>query len=958
MTNTLETSGADDTSADAAEASKRKLLAVVVALVEELHPGRGVRRVGLDSSLDRDLALDSLGRVELVGRLEREFGVGLPERVVASADTPRDLLRALSQATATPGSSRAVQVSAGFLEAGSRAAMDEDEPAPERSRTLIEVLDWHVDRHPERLHITLLSADGEPEELTYGGLAERARLVAGGLQELGLDPGQAVGLMLPTELDYFAAFYGVLMAGGVPVPLYPPARPSQIEDHLRRQAGILTTARARYLIAMPAVLKLGRLLKAHAATLDRVVTVAELSASRPARSLPKVLETDTAFLQFTSGSTSDPKGVILTHANLLANLRSIGCAADLSSDDVVASWLPLYHDMGLIGAWMGSLYFAMRLVLMSPLAFLTRPSRWLWAVHNYRATISAAPNFGFELCLKKVEDSEIEGLDLSSWRASLNGAEPVSADTVYRFTEHFSACGYGSGTMMPVYGLAECSLALAFPPVGREVRIDAIDREVLGRSGRAVPAASADAAADTEGEALRFVGCGFPLPDHEIRIVDSTGAEVGERQEGSIEFRGPGATSGYFRNPAATKKLFHGNWLDSGDLGYIAEGELFVTGRAKDLIIRAGRNIYPQELEEAVGAVEGVRKGCVAVFGSTDPESGTERLVVLVETRLAAKGERDHLRDRIQELAVELVGTPADDVALVEPQTVPKTSSGKLRRAASRELYESGKHRRRGPAWWQVARLAVSGARPQLARTGRAARELAYAGRFWAVVGLAAVPVTAALVVVPRLARRRRVAREAAKRVAQLTSTPIQISGAEYLSSAGPWVMVANHSSYLDGFALTATLPTQGAFLAKSELQNSFLAKLLLDRLGTLFVERFDPNKGVEDIRRAADTLRSGQSLLLFPEGTFDRAPGLRPFRLGAFALAAETGVPVVPVAIRGTRSVLRGDKWFPRKGAVKVTVGEPIEADGKDLAAAARLRDAVRDVILRHCGEPDLQSS
>ncbi len=929
-----------------------RLLAVIVALVEEFHPGRGARKVGLDSSLDRDLALDSLGRVELVGRLEREFGVGLPERVVTSAETPRDLLRAIAQAASTGTTAASGPTAVPMTVDIASATEGEAEGAPDRAQTLLEVLDWHVERHPERTHITLLSAKGEPEELTYGALAERARRVAGGLQGLGLDPGQAVGLMLPTELDYFAAFYGVLMAGGVPVPLYPPARPSQIEDHLRRQAGILSTAQARYLITIPPVLKLGRLLKAHVETLDRVVTVAELGASEPACNLPRVAETDVAFLQFTSGSTSDPKGVILTHANLLANLRSIGRAAELSSDDVVSSWLPLYHDMGLIGAWMGSLYFAMRLVLMSPLTFLTRPSRWLWAVHNYRATISAAPNFGFELCLKKVEDSEIEGLDLSSWRASLNGAEPVSAETVRRFYKRFSAYGYGEGTMMPVYGLAECSLALAFPPVGRRPRIDTVDREALAGSGRATPAGAED------DDAPRFVGCGFPIPDHEVRIVDSTGAEVGERQEGRIEFRGPGATSGYFRNPAATRKLFRGDWLDSGDLGYIAEGELFVTGRAKDLIIRAGRNIYPQELEEAVGTVDGVRKGCVAVFGSTDRQNGTERLVVLAETRLTDEDERHRLRDRIQELALELVGTPADDVALVPPQTVPKTSSGKLRRSASRDLYESGKLRRRGPAWWQMARLAASGAKPQLARTGRAARELAYAGRFWAVVGLAAVPVGAAMVLLPKLARRRRVAREAARRVAQLTSTPIQVTGAEHLSGNGPWIVVANHASYLDGFALTASLPTEGAFLAKSELQDSFLAKLLLERLGTLFVERFDPSKGVEDIRKAADHLRAGQSLLLFPEGTFDRAPGLRPFRLGAFVLAAETGIPVVPVAIRGTRSVLRGDKWFPRRGAIKVTVGESLRASGNDLAAAARLRDAAREVILRHCGEPDLQTT
>ncbi|MCP4205091.1 MAG: AMP-binding protein [bacterium] len=927
------------------------MLQVVVQVADELHPGSRRRRVTLDSSLERDLAIDSLGRVELVGQIERAFDLALSERVMATAETPRDLLRAAVAAVATGRPSSAAARSVDTV----TAVLGDAEPAPERAETLVEVLGWHANRHPERSHVAFLAERDQIEDLTYGALFERGKGVARALRELGLESEQTVGLMLPSGLDYFASFFGILMAGGVPVPLYPPARLSQIEDHLRRQAGILNTAQARFLITVAEVMPLARLVRAHVGSLTRVMTPAELTVDGPTASLPVVRANDIAFLQFTSGSTADPKGVILTHANLLANLRSIGRAAELTPNDRVVSWLPLYHDMGLIGAWMGSLYFAMPLTLMSPLAFLARPARWLQAVHRYRATLSAAPNFAYELCLKKIEDDEIQGLDLSSWRGSLNGAEPVSPRTIEEFTERFAPYGYRPGTMMPVYGLAECSLALAFPPIGRGPVVDRVDREQLAVAGRAEPVSHDGGEDYDDADALSFVGAGFTLIDHEIRIVDSTGAEVGERHEGKIQFRGPSATSGYFRNPEATRKLFDGDWLDSGDLGYIAAGELFVTGRAKDLIIRAGRNIYPQELEEVVGNLPGVRKGCVAVFGSKDPKTGTERLVVLAETRETDETVRQELRERIQQAAVDLVGTPADDVSLVPPRAVPKTSSGKLRRAAGRELYEGGKLERRGPAWLQVARLAASGARPQIVRTGRAARELAHAGRFWAVVGLAAVPVAASLILLPKLARRRRLAGGAARQIARLTSTPIQVAGVEHLEGDGPWIVVANHASYLDGFALTATLPTQGSFLAKRELKDSFLARLLLERLGTLFVERFDPSKGVQDIRRAAETLRQGQSLLLFPEGTFDRAPGLRPFRLGAFMLAAESGVPVVPVAIRGTRSVLRGNKWFPRKGQISLTIRPPIRAQGSDMAAAAKLRDAVRAEILDYCGEPDL---
>ncbi|HEY4562662.1 MAG TPA: AMP-binding protein, partial [Thermoanaerobaculia bacterium] len=443
------------------------VLEIVQGLSRELQPQRRGHAVSLDSSLERDLGLDSLGRVELLARLERSFGVRLPEGLLGTAETPRDLLQALAAAhpAAAPGE--------GF---GTIEPLGGGEAAPDRTRTLLEVLDWHARRHPDRRHILFYPGDGEPEELTYGELARRARAVAAGLVHLGVEPGRAVGIMLPTGLEYFAAFFGSQLAGGVPVPLYPPARKSQIEDHLRRQAGILRTAEAEVLITFPEVLTLARLLGAQLPGL-RVVTVEQLAAGPVPLTLPPVRGEDVAFLQFTSGSTGNPKGVVLTHGNLLANLRAIGKGADIRPDDVVVSWLPLYHDMGLIGCWMGSLYFGMPLVLMSPLSFLARPSRWLWAIHRHRATLSAAPNFAYELCTAKIPDEEIAGLDLSSWRMALNGAEPVSPEALRRFSERLAPYGFRPAAMTPVYGLAECALALAFPPLGRGPRIDAIERD-------------------------------------------------------------------------------------------------------------------------------------------------------------------------------------------------------------------------------------------------------------------------------------------------------------------------------------------------------------------------------------------------------------------------------------------------------------------------------------------------
>jgi len=259
--------------------------------------------------------------------------------------------------------------------------------------------------------------------------------------------------------------------------------------------------------------------------------------------------------------------------------------------------------MGLIGAWLGPLYAGAKCCIMSPLSFLAHPQSWLWASHRYRATISAAPNFAFELCLRQIDDSDLSGLDLSSLRFVANGAEPVSIHTLRRFIERFSRFGFSPGAMAPVYGLAECAVALALPPPGREPLIDRVNRQALSRRGVAEPASINDP------DAIEIVACGRPVPGHEIRIVDEAGREVQERREGRLQFRGPSATSGYFHNEAKTRELFRHGWLDSGDQAYIANGDVFITGRIKDIIIRAGQHVYPQELEEAIGDLAGAVKG-------------------------------------------------------------------------------------------------------------------------------------------------------------------------------------------------------------------------------------------------------------------------------------------------------------------------------------------------------------
>ena len=916
-------------------------------LAVELQPRLdSMAPITLDSLLDSDLGLDSLGRLELVARIEQRFSVHLAEPAFAEAETLRDLLRAVAAASG---------VTEPWLKQPLPEAAGDDIGQPEHAETLVDVLEWHASRHPRQAHVLIDADEGDGRVISYGELRDEARAIAAGLQARGLERGQRVALMLPTGMDYFSGFFGILYAGGVPVPIYPPTRLAQLDDHVRRQVRILDNAQCRFLVTVPEARRLARLLAAQLEHLRGVLTADELRDTT-AYPVPDLVAGDTAFLQYTSGSTGNPKGVILSHANLLANIRADGAAIEASGRDVFVSWLPLYHDMGLIGAWLGSLYFGARLVIMSPLSFLARPVRWLRALHRHGGTLSAAPNFAYQLCLARIEDRELEGLDLSRWRIAMNGAETVSPETIESFIRRFAPLGFVPEAMFPVYGLAENSVGLAFPELHRAPRIESVDRERFARDGFASPVDAVQA------DALRFVGCGRPLPDHAIRIVDAAGQTLPERFQGQLQFRGPSATRGYFRNPEATAALFDGDWLQSGDLAYIADGELFITGRSKDLIIRGGRNIHPQELEEAIGAVEGVRKGRVAVFASRDRANQTEKLVVLAESREKNEDRRQQLRQRLNAITVELTQAPADDIVLAPAGTVLKTSSGKIRRAACRERYEQGLIGQvpRGVRA-QLALLVLRTVPVALRRQLRQARKLAYSVYAQVMFRCLAGVVTIGVLVIPKLDWRWALLRSCARLLARLTGVRLRVNGLQNLPAASqPCVFVANHTSYLDSYAVTAAVPRMFRFLAKAELADTWLPRTFLRRLDTLFVRRQDAAEGIAGLRHVIDAARRGDSLFFYPEGTFTRAPGLRAFRMGAFVAAAASGLPIVPVALRGGRHILPGGAWLVTRGPIEITIGQALDPvsmrrpNESDWALAVRMKGLAREVILQHCGEVD----
>jgi acyl carrier protein len=917
------------------------LLRTVQDLVDELRPGSGAVTVVPDCELERDLGLDSLARVELLLRVERAFGVQLPEDLFATAQTPRDLLTALSAAVPGRGPLRQTPVSL--------AGATGESVAPDAAATLVEALEWHAAAHPDRTHVIFYNGQGEDDTLlTYGQLLAAARAAASGRYRRDFCPGETAAIMLPTGADFLQCFFAVLLAGGVPVPIYPPVRRAGIEDHLKRQSAILNNACTVVLITVAEAKSFAGLLQARVPGLRHVVTAEELRHAAPETRRPPLNGDDLALLQYTSGSTGNPKGVMLSHANLLANIRAMGRTIGVDGNDVFVSWLPLYHDMGLIGAWLGSLYYAIPLVLMSPLSFLARPAAWLWAMHHYQATLSGGPNFAYALCVQKVHDDELAGLDLSRWRFAFNGAEPISAETMTAFCRRFAAWGFQEQAMAPVYGLAESSVGLAFPPGRRTPRVEVIEREPLIREGWVVPADPRDAAG------LRIVACGTAMADHRIRIVDAGGHDVGERRQGQLQFSGPSATRGYYRNDEETARLSHGEWRDSGDLAYLADGEVFITGRVKEIIIHAGRNLYPYELEEAVGKLERVRTGCVAALGVAGRE-GTENLVIIAETRERDPGRLAQLRKDINTVVIQLIGNPPDDVVLVPPHALLKTSSGKLRRAENSALYERGEfHRSRSP-WRRWVALAAAAAAARLRRDARTVVRTLYGVYAWLVFVPCALAAWCLVVALPRRRWRMAVLRWTGRLAMAAAFLPLRVEGMERLDECSPRVMVANHASYLDGLVLSFILPGTPAFVAKRELAGNLFAGLFLRRIGCQFVERFDARKGVEDTYRLQELAQTGEMLVFFAEGTFTRAPGLRPFRMGAFLVAVEAGLPVVPVAVTGTRHILPSEVWLPRRGAVTVYIDESIPPPGADWSAAVRMRDNARARILQRVGEPDL---
>ena len=498
--------------------------------------------------------------------------------------------------------------------------------------------------------LTFVDAQERERALPFAEMHRRARQAAGALRERGVRRGDRVAIVLPTGVEFMDAFFGALFAGAVPVPLYPPVRLARLDEFHQRTARMLAATGARIVLSD--------------ARISRLLGVA-VSQARPELGLRPVelgeeieepsTPDDLALIQFSSGTTVDPKPVALTHWNVLCNAAAIDTFVPRDDAQAGVSWLPLYHDMGLIGCLLLAVVHPGPLTLLGPETFLARPALWLRAISRKRATISVAPNFAYGLCARRVRDEDLRGVDLSSWRFALNGAEPVAPAVLRRFAERFAPWGFDARAFMPVYGLSEASLAVTFTPPGRGARTRPLEPRELP-------------------------SVGAPLPGMEVKIGD----DLPDGTVGPVRVRGPSLMAGYFGNEPATREALRGGWLETGDLGFTSFGELFICGREKDLIILRGKNHAPQEFEEALDGLEGVRPGCTAAVGCVT-ESG-EELVLLVERTTDDPALGEKIRARL----LERTGIRPDQVHLLAPGTLPRTSSGKLRRAEALRLHLQG----------------------------------------------------------------------------------------------------------------------------------------------------------------------------------------------------------------------------------------------------------------------------
>jgi fatty-acyl-CoA synthase len=534
---------------------------------------------------------------------------------------------------------------------------------------------------------TFLNNDLNPAQWSFAGVCNEAKRIGACFQALGLAKGDRLGLVLGAPENFVLSFLGAISAGIMPVPMFPPLSLCRLDNYLDRAVGILRVSGAKALLTTKDLIPAMQPAISRAPSLQSILDIETLLQTKSDLTLieSEIHPDEPCFLQFTSGSTSAPRGVIVTHSNLMANARAIIQSLEINPcTDRAVSWLPLCHDMGLIGFVVASLVAQVPVVFIPTIAFVKHPGVWMETVHKYRATITFGPNFAFDLAAKRALKISRLNPDLSCLRVLGCGAEPINPKTMESFIAAFTPWGLNPNAILPCYGMAEATLAIAFDQLHRPMRKLVIDRQVYESKSTAQPLACDEEEPDSK-KRFELVSCGKTFSDHEIQILDDDGKPLPEGHAGEIVFRGPSVTPGYFQNPEASLQLLRGGWLHTGDIGFILNGDLYISGRQKDLVIINGRNYPPQAIEWIVEEISGIRKGSVVAFSVNG--DATEKLIIIAETMVTDRAE---LEQAIIEEIRSALGLLVHKVVLVGRGSIPKTSSGKLQRGRTKDLFEGG----------------------------------------------------------------------------------------------------------------------------------------------------------------------------------------------------------------------------------------------------------------------------
>ncbi|MEO8657449.1 MAG: fatty acyl-AMP ligase [Bryobacteraceae bacterium] len=522
---------------------------------------------------------------------------------------------------------------------------------------------------------------GQETFYPYADIANRAKAAAGFLQAAGLQKGDRVAIVLPTSVEFMDAFLGTQLAGGIPAALYPPFRLGKLDEYFTRLRRMMNKMGARFLITDARISRLLGTGVTGVSSLKDVIDATNLKKGSGWKQVAVDAE-DIAFLQFSSGTTVEPKAVSVSHSNLMHNLSMMEAGIGGGTPEEFAGggvcWLPLYHDMGLVGCLYLGLHYPGTMTYMGPESFIGRPAMWLQTISKYRGVVSPAPHFAYGLCLKKVRDEDMEGVDLSSWRAALNGAEPIDVETMERFCERFARWGFKREAMKPVYGLAEAGLGVSFSAMDEAPVVTEFDRAALSGEGKAI-----------RGEGRKLPSVGKAMVGLSVEIQDENGNAVAEGLAGRIMIKGPSVTKGYFNDPELNETMIRNGWMDTGDIGFFFEGNLYIGGRAKDLIIIRGRNYAPQEMEELLLDIAGLRTGCAVALGIQVEGSG-EDLLILAELDSMSKRPEEEVLAEIRNRLLTGLSLAPYHIELLPPGTLPRTSSGKLRRSDALKKYVAG----------------------------------------------------------------------------------------------------------------------------------------------------------------------------------------------------------------------------------------------------------------------------